>query len=100
MHIKAVFPEEYLLALDVANCESQFVMQQSRLMQPYGRERSFGIFQIHEPDWHQVAIELGLPNYQTDVEENIAMARHIYDQHGWQPWTCYKQLRHVAYVDN
>jgi hypothetical protein len=60
-------------------------------MQPYGREESFGIFQVHARAWEHVAVELGL-DYKNNVRDNIAMARYIYEQHGFAPWTCYKQL--------
>jgi len=65
-------------------------------MQPYGREESFGIFQIHARAWESEAVRIGLGGYKTDIEQNIKMARHIYDSGGksWRPWTCYTQ--HVA----
>ena len=66
-------------------------MVQSRHMQPYGREESFGIFQIHARAWDGVAKELGL-DYINNVRDNIKMARYIYDQVGWGAWTCSKQL--------
>lgn len=58
-------------------------------MLDYGREQSFGLFQIHAKVWDDRAHELGYPNYKDTVEDNLAMARHIYDNQGWQPWTCY-----------
>lgn len=87
--IRNTFPEDPSTALAVAACESGYQMIQSRHIQPYGRERSFGIFQIHEPDWHDTAIRLGYPDYQTDVEQNLQMARYIYEQSGWRAWSCY-----------
>jgi len=60
-------------------------------MQPYGRELSWGVFQIHDPAWKHVAEKMGL-DYRNSVQDNIAMARYIYEQHGFAPWTCYKQL--------
>ena len=92
-----MFWEDPYTAVAVAECESGFKMIQSQHMQPYGRELSFGIFQIHKPDWHDTAILIGLPNYQTDVQENIQMARYIYDQRGsFMPWTCYWHPDHLA----
>jgi len=90
--IRETFPEDAETALAIADCESSFRMIQSHHMQPYGRERSFGIFQIHEPAWHHKALELGLPFYQEDIEQNIKMARYIYEQHGWSPWSCLRMI--------
>lgn len=90
--IAAVFPEDTYMAIKIARCESNFKMIQSHHMQPYGREESFGIFQIHARAWHETAVTLGLENYQTDIKENLAMARYIYDLHGWYPWTCKKMV--------
>lgn len=87
--IRETFPEDAETALKVAFCESGYKMVQSHHQQPYGRERSFGIFQIHEPAWDNTAKQLGLKEYQSDIEQNIEMARYIYDQHGWYPWSCY-----------
>ena len=89
-HIREVFADDPHTAVAVAECESGFAMVQSHHMQSYGRERSFGVFQIHEPDWHETALRLGLPDYQTDVEQNIQMARYIYEKRGntFKDWTC------------
>ncbi len=88
--IKATFPEDPYMAVKIARCESNFKMVQSNHIQPYGREESFGIFQIHARAWHDVAVTLGYENYQTDIKDNLAMARHIYEVSGnsFKPWTC------------
>jgi len=62
-------------------------------MQPYGREESFGIFQIHARAWESEAVRIGLGDYKTDIEQNIQMARHVYEVSGWSAWTC---ARHLA----
>ena len=91
--IRKTFPEAPGIAVQIARCESDFRMIQSYHQQPYGRERSFGIFQIHEPDWHSTAMKLGLDNYQTDIRQNLEMARYIYDTTGgWHPWSCYRLI--------
>jgi hypothetical protein len=89
--IQEVFYDSPKTALAIANCESRYRMVQSNHTQSYGRERSFGIFQIHEPDWDHVAKELGL-DYKNDVRDNITMARYIYERSGWGAWSCYRQL--------
>ena len=94
--IYKVFPENGNLAVRVADCESGLQADiQSNHVLNYGREESFGIFQIHAKDHQETAERLGLYNYKTDPGENIALARHIYDDakarkgDGWIPWTCY-----------
>ena len=95
--IRRVFPENPNLAVAIAKCESGLVPDiQAKAMLSYGREQSFGIFQIHARDHHNTAVRLELENYKTDPGDNIAMARHIYDnrlKHGgyaFQDWSCYK----------
>lgn len=90
--IRHLFPETPELALAIAQCESGFKMIQSHHMQPYGREESFGIFQIHARAWHDQAVTLGFEKYQTDIKHNLQMARYIYDNHGWYPWSCLKMV--------
>lgn len=90
--IEETFPEDPDTALAIAKCESGLVADiQSRHILHYGQERSFGIFQIHSPDWHHKAMQLGYEEYRTDPGDNIAMARYIYEQAGkrWTPWSCY-----------
>lgn len=95
--IRRVFPEMPDIAVAVARCESGLVADvQARATLSYGREQSFGIFQIHARDHHKTAVRLELGDYKTDPADNIAMARHIYDNriaHGgypFQDWSCYK----------
>lgn len=90
--IERAFPESPVIAVKIAKCESGLNPKiQSQHILSYGQERSFGLFQIHEPAWDKTAKKLGLDNYQTDVEENIAMARYIYEQSGkrWSAWSCF-----------
>ncbi len=92
--IRRVFHEEPNTAVAVAKCESGLIPDiQSQHKQSYGQERSFGIFQIHAPDWHNKAIALGFNDYRTDVADNIKMARYIYDSAGkkWTPWSCFSK---------
>jgi len=63
------------------------------------RERSFCLYQIHEPAHDANAKRLGLGDYKTNPESCIKMARVIYDQAGgWSPWTVYTKKMHLAYV--
>lgn len=93
--IRKAFPETPGMAVAIAKCESQYdqtgdLFVQSKHVLWYGQERSFGLFQIHEPDWDETAKRLGL-DYKNNPYDNIAMARHIYELRGWQPWTCFTQ---------
>ena len=84
------FPETPRTALAVAECESSLMMIQSHHMQSYGREQSYGIFQIHAKAWDGVAKDLDL-DYINNVRDNIEMARHVYEVSGWNAWTCYSK---------
>ena len=88
------FPEAPNTALAIVACESGFEINiQSQHTLSYGREQSFGLFQIHAKVHHETAVRLGLYNYKTDPEQNAKMARHIYESAGnsFQPWTCYSK---------
>lgn len=99
--IRTVFHETPNTAVAIAKCESGLrpVIQSHHILD-YGRELSFGIFQIHKPVWHKVALNLGYDNYQTDVIDNLKMARYIYDQKGqrWTDWTCYTSGKWREYL--
>ena len=93
--IRDTFPESPNTAMAIAKCESGLDPDiQSQHTLSYGQERSFGIFQIHEPDWKDTAIRLDLPRWRTDPEENIQLARYIYDTAGksWKPWSCLSMI--------
>lgn len=90
--IREAFPETPETAVAIAKCESGLDVDiQSHHTLSYGREQSFGLFQIHAPAWDKKAHALGYTKYRTDVEDNIAMARYIYEQSGkrWTAWSCY-----------
>lgn len=91
--IEKTFPEDPATAIKIAKCESELDadIQSYHINSQGNREPSFGIFQIHSPDWHNTAIRLGYENYKTDPGDNIAMARYIYEQAGkrWTDWSCY-----------
>lgn len=90
--IKQTFPEDSETAIKIARCESGLRVEiQSQHQLSYGQERSFGLFQIHAPDHEATAQRLGYEDYKTDLEDNLAMARYIYEQSGkkWTAWSCY-----------
>ena len=91
-YIREVFPEDPETAVKVAKCESGLVPDiQSHHILSYGREESYGVFQIHARAWNNVAWELGYTEYKYQVEDNVLLARHIYDISGktWRAWSCY-----------
>lgn len=99
-HIREVFPEAPNTAVAIAKCESGLNAEiQSHHTLSYGREQSFGIFQIHARDHDRTAQRLGLEDYRTDVEDNVAMARHLYNSRGnFKDWTCYNTGEYKKYL--
>jgi hypothetical protein len=88
------FPERPRTALAIVACESGFEIDvRSKHILSYGREESYGLFQIHARVHHETAMRLGLTEYKTDPEQNAKMARYIYESagHSFQPWTCYSK---------
>lgn len=103
--IRDTFPESPNTMVAVAKCENGWshirgyiADQQSQHVLSYGQEQSWGIFQIHSPDWHTTALKLGFTEYKTDVVQNIKMARHIYDTQGITAWTCYTKGLYKKYL--
>lgn len=91
--IEKAFPEDPKTAVAIAKCESGFKVdiQSHHIGKDGKQERSFSLFQIHEPSWDKVATRLGFEDYKTSPRDNIDMARYIYVQSGkkWTAWSCY-----------
>lgn len=89
--IRDTFPESPDIAVRIAKCESGLKMIQSNHVANGKREESFGIMQIHSPSWETKAHQLGLGDYRTDIQQNIKMARFIFDNAGkkWTDWSCF-----------
>jgi hypothetical protein len=89
--IRKTFPEAPNTAVAIAKCESGLDSDiQSHHTLSYGREQSYGVFQIHAKDHDRTATRLGLEDYKTQVEDNVKMARHLFDARGnFKDWTCY-----------
>ena len=106
--IRETFPEMPNTAVAVAMAESGMRMVQSNHKYPKdmdgqkvgSRERSWCIYQIHEPAHDATAVQLGYENYKTDVEDCVKMARVVYEQAGnsFRPWTVYTKKLYLAYV--
>ena len=80
------FPEDPHTALAIAECESGLKAQ---AYNPSNRDGSKdrGLFQIntvHDPSLEKLGYDVW------KVEDNVAFARHLYDQRGgWGDWVCY-----------
>lgn len=90
--IRKTFPETPGIAVAVARCESGLNIEIT------GPTSDEGLFQIHRPTWHQRAIELGLEDYATNPHHNLKMARHVYEQQGWNGWVCFNQGYYQKYL--
>ncbi len=98
--IRETFHEAPNTAVAIAKCESGLNKDiQSHFILSYGREQSFGIFQIHAKDWDAKAKKLGYGDYKTDVEDNIKMARYLYESRGnFKDWSCYNNGSYKAFL--
>lgn len=92
--IKETFPEAPNTATAVFMCESGLNPKAK------GPTSDYGIAQVHSPSWDREAKRLGYKEYRTDVKENLAMARHIYEDAGksFSPWVCYTKGMHKKYL--
>lgn len=92
--IRTTFPEAPNTAVAIAKCESGLKPDQVGNITP-----DYGLMQIHGPSWDAKAKELGYSNYKTDVQDNLKMARHIYDGRGnFNDWVCYTKGMYKKYL--
>lgn len=97
--IRETFHEMPNTAVAIAKAEGGLLAEiQSHYKVDGIQEPSFCTFQIHEPSWMREAERLGYGDYKTNVESCIKMARVIYDRHGWQPWSAYKNGSYKQYL--
>ena len=82
--IRAVFSECPDVAVAIAKCESQ--LQPDKIGDTDMALWSYGLFQINQT-WHDYPSDVLL-----DADENIKIAKQIYDKWGWQRWTCARIL--------
>jgi hypothetical protein len=81
--IRREFPEQYAKAERVAKCESGL---RANAVSPGGG--NWGLFQINSVHRGLVASMGYSWNQILDPYVNAKVARHIYNQGGWQPWGC------------
>ena len=83
--IEETFPEKAELMKRVAQCESGMRQFLDNGEPVQGPTRDFGLFQIHELSWDAKAQKLNL-DYKYSIEDNLKMARYIYDKQGISAW--------------
>lgn len=89
--IEIAFGEEAEIMKKIFICESnlkQFSDNGEPLQSP---TRDFGISQINEKTWDKKAQELGL-DYKHSIDDNLAMAKYVYEVSGKTAWACYKKV--------
>jgi len=82
--VVAAFPEDPDTAIRIVSCESGW--------NPEARSptNDTGLFQINDIHRTPSGVAAGLSVADlTDPATNIRIARSLYDQSGWQPWSCY-----------
>lgn len=90
--IRRAFPEIPDLMVEIARCESGLRQFDDNGNYIASHTSDSGLLQINDFYWAEKAEELGL-NYKWNVEDNIAMARHIFDVAGVESWVCYRIVR-------
>lgn len=96
--VRKTFPEAPERALTVFMCESGKDTDRDgkKELQPeaVSPTHDYGIAQINRATWHTTALEIGLTEYQTDVQQNLQMARYVYEDAGnsFSPWVCDRKV--------
>lgn len=89
--IRFYFTEEPEKMIATFTCESrleQFDINGFPLVSPTD---DVGVTQINRKTWHTKAKELNL-DYENDIDDNLEMARYVYEVQGAKAWSCYKKL--------
>lgn len=78
--IRDTFPEDPDTAVAIAKCESSM---NPKAINTKNRNGSvdYGLFQINSVHGYTA-------NYLMDVDNNLRIARELYDRQGWMPWVC------------
>ena len=82
--INDVFGPEAEAATRVASCESG--MNPGAVSPGGGNHGLFQINNVHRGSFEAVTGQPWAAVY--DAQWNTKFAKHLYDQSGWQPWTC------------
>lgn len=83
--IRAMFPEDPDMAVKIAKCESGM---RANAFNGKNRNGSWdaGVMQINSV--HKYSKE-----YLFDVDNNLKVARKLYDRQGWSPWVCSRKVK-------
>ncbi len=96
--VRNTFPEAPERALAIFMCESgkDTDGDGKKELQPtaVSPTHDYGITQINRATWHTTAIEMGLTEYQTDIKQNLQMARFVYEdsKKSFAPWVCSRKV--------
>ncbi|MCR4285586.1 MAG: transglycosylase SLT domain-containing protein [Candidatus Kaiserbacteria bacterium] len=86
--IRETFPEDPETALKIAHCESSLDPSAINNRNKNGSVDK-GLYQINSVHDKRVR-ELDLDLFDTD--DNLKIARLLYEEHTWSPWVCAKKL--------
>ena len=73
-------------ALDIFRCESNLNPEAQNLKDPFGG--SHGVAQVNGIHGHPVVTLL-------DPNENLRIAKELFDKESWKPWSCAKILGYL-----
>lgn len=78
--IRDTFPEDPDTAVRIAKCESSMNPKAINRKNKNGSV-DYGLFQINSVHGYT-------ENYLMDIDNNLRIARELYDRQGWRPWVC------------
>lgn len=83
------FPREIVPHMyAISKCESNHRQFDKNGEPIKSHTNDFGLFQINEKTWDKIAKEFGL-DYKYSLEDNVKMARHVYEKQSFGAWVCY-----------
>lgn len=85
------FPDNPDLMLAIAECESGLRQFDDSGNYIKSHTNDSGLFQINDATWKTTADNLNL-DYKHSVDDNIEMARYIYDTQGVNAWVCLRLI--------
>lgn len=85
--IEIAFGEDADYMKRIATCESGMRQFDSEGNTITSHTNDSGLFQINNATWKKTAEELGL-DYINSEDDNIEMAKYIYEQSGKGAWVC------------
>lgn len=87
--INKYFPAEAEAATAIAKCESG--LRSNALGTNTNGTQDHGVFQINSVHFGKIKAD-NKKEWLMNPENNIKLARQIYDRQGWSPWVCKKVL--------